>query len=112
MEWPGNGVVRHSPFQAPFRLEGLYREITLRRIPAPPPSHSLYWLSMIIYRPMRDLIAILMTFIVIASLALVCSAQENRGYYRFPAIHGNTIAFTSDGDLWHGSTACAVALRL
>lgn len=33
--------------------------------------------------------------------ALLCSAQSNnRGWYRSPAIHGDTIAFTSEGDLW------------
>jgi tricorn protease len=27
-------------------------------------------------------------------------AQANRGYYRFPTIHGNTVVFTAEGDLW------------
>ncbi|HYL36753.1 MAG TPA: S41 family peptidase [Bryobacteraceae bacterium] len=39
-------------------------------------------------------------------------AQENRGYYRFPAISGNAIAFTSEGDLWETTTEGGVARRL
>jgi len=39
-------------------------------------------------------------------------AQSNRGYYRFPAIYGNTIIFTAEGDLWQASTEGGVARRL
>jgi tricorn protease len=46
------------------------------------------------------------------ALAPLCFAQQNHGYYRFPAIHGNTIAFTSEGDLWVTSLDGGMARRL
>jgi len=51
---------------------------------------------------------------LVGSFVLVpfCTAQQNHGYYRFPAIHGNTIAFTSEGDLWECGIDGGAARRL
>jgi tricorn protease len=46
----------------------------------------------------------------IALLAL--SQSNNRGWYRSPALHGDTIAFTAEGDLWLVSIDGGLAHRL
>jgi tricorn protease len=54
----------------------------------------------------------LFSALLLSLLLPPCFAQQNRGYYRFPAIHGNAIAFTSEGDLWESTIDGGIARRL
>jgi len=55
---------------------------------------------------------------LLASLALsalrsgAAEDQARQGYYRFPTLHGNTIVFTAEGDLWRVPVQGGMAQRL
>lgn len=50
-------------------------------------------------------------YILMLSLASSADAQQ-KGYYRSPAIHGNNIVFTAEGDLWKYDMATGTSQRL
>ena len=43
---------------------------------------------------------------------LSLAAETNRGYYRYPSIHGDHVLFTAEGDLWQVSVNGGPARRL
>ena len=60
------------------------------------------------------LVLLASVFVLLTSLSLHAQAQPKTrpGYYRFPAIHGNTIIFTAEGDLWTVGAEGGAARRL
>lgn len=57
----------------------------------------------------------LLTIALLLSTALASQADsgsDNRGYYRFPALRGDLLIFTAEGDLWQTSLQGGSARRL
>lgn len=65
----------------------------------------------------RSSLTILLVLFVLESVLLVprapaADAPVQRGYFRYPTINGDTIAFAAEGDIWTVSTSGGVAHRL
>jgi tricorn protease len=50
--------------------------------------------------------------LTLAILLPATATASNPGYYRYPAIHADTIVFTAEGDLWRVASGGGVAQRL
>jgi tricorn protease len=49
---------------------------------------------------------------VVTADALGQSGEKDAGYFRYPAVHGNTVVFTAEGDLWRVPVQGGTALRI
>jgi len=66
---------------------------------------------------LRNIRSAALGFVFVAAFLTTLQAEDSagnapQGYYRFPTIHGSTIVFTAEGDLWRADAKGGMAQRL
>lgn len=49
---------------------------------------------------------------LLCAVSVFAAEQSERGYFRYPAVQGDTVVFTAEGDLWRGAIKGGMAQRL
>ena len=73
------------------------------------PNPSTGDFALLTMLPLMKIVSFFSAFLL---LAAVVRAQGPAGYYRYPAVHGETVIFTAEGDLWRVPLKGGVAQRL
>src|SRR5271169_934173 len=73
---------------------------------------SLKWSWLQMLSKILRLTACVIVLSSILSPRASAQGEIHRGYYRYPAVHGDTIIFTSEGDLWTVSVHGGAAQRI
>jgi len=55
---------------------------------------------------------LILSVVLMLSISPALPAEEVLGYYRFPAIHGDSVVFSAEGDLWWVNRQGGIATRL
>src|SRR5438105_9604295 len=54
----------------------------------------------------------LLFLLALSAAPIIAQPDSLRGYYRYPALHNDTIVFTAEGDLWRVAASGGAAQRL